>query len=44
MEALARAVNLRGYRTLAFNPLPWKRDAIIDVNNGYITIVAYRHE
>jgi len=30
MEALAGAVNLRGYRTLAFNPLPWKRDAIID--------------
>ena len=30
MEALAGAVNLRGYRTLAFNPLPWKRDAIIN--------------
>ncbi len=30
MEALAGAVNLDGYRTLAFNPLPWKRDAIIN--------------
>jgi len=30
MEALAGAVNLNGYRTLAFNPLPWKRDAIIN--------------
>ncbi len=30
MEALAGAVNLSGFPTLTFNPLPWKRDAIIN--------------
>jgi hypothetical protein len=30
MEALAGAVDVSGYRTLIFNPLPWKRDAIIN--------------
>jgi hypothetical protein len=30
MEALARALNIVGHRTVAFNPLPWKRDAIIN--------------
>jgi len=47
MEALAKAVNKKGYRTVAFNPLPWKRDAIINgkpVRNipagGYVTLPA----
>jgi len=30
LEALARAVNIVSHRTVAFNPLPWKRDAVID--------------
>ncbi len=30
LEALARAVNIVSHRTVAFNPLPWKRDAIIN--------------
>lgn len=29
LEALARAVNTVSHRTVAFNPLPWKRDAVI---------------
>jgi alpha-mannosidase len=29
MEALARDVNILSHRTVAFNPLPWKRDAVI---------------
>jgi hypothetical protein len=47
MEALARAVAVDGPRAVAFNPLPWQRDAIIDgvlVRNipagGYITLPA----
>ena len=30
LEALARNVNIVSHRTVAFNPLPWKRDAIIN--------------
>lgn len=30
MEALARSVDLVSHRQVAFNPLPWKRDALID--------------
>jgi len=30
MEALARSVNVVSHRTVAFNPLPWKRDAVIN--------------
>ncbi len=30
METLARSVNIVSHRTVAFNPLPWKRDAIIN--------------
>ena len=30
MEALARSVNTVSHRTVAFNPLPWKRDAVIN--------------
>jgi len=30
LEALARAVNIVSHRTVAFNPLPWKRDALIN--------------
>ncbi len=30
MEALAGAVNIVSHRTVAFNPLPWKRDALIN--------------
>ena len=30
LEALAKAVNIVCYRTVAFNPLPWERDVIID--------------
>jgi hypothetical protein len=30
LEALARAVNLVSHRRVAFNPLPWERDAIIN--------------
>ena len=30
MQALAKAVNVSCHRTVAFNPLPWKRDVIID--------------
>ena len=30
MEALARSVNIVSHRTVAFNPLPWKRDAVIN--------------
>ena len=45
MEALAKAVNKKGPRTVVFNPLPWERDAIINgklVKNipagGYMTL------
>jgi alpha-mannosidase len=30
MEALARGVAVSGRRTVVFNPLPWKRDAVVD--------------
>ena len=30
LEALARNVNIVSHRTVAFNPLPWKRDAVIN--------------
>ncbi|MCP4313663.1 MAG: hypothetical protein GY790_20610 [Bacteroidetes bacterium] len=30
MEALAMAVNIVSHRIVAFNPLPWKRDAVIN--------------
>ncbi|MCF7958478.1 MAG: hypothetical protein K9M57_08535 [Phycisphaerae bacterium] len=30
LEALAKAVNIVCHRTVAFNPLPWKRDAVIN--------------
>ncbi|TNF74276.1 MAG: hypothetical protein EP302_03080 [Bacteroidetes bacterium] len=30
LEALAKAVNLVSHRQVAFNPLPWERDAIIN--------------
>ena len=30
MKTLARAVNVAGPRTVVFNPLPWKRDAVIN--------------
>lgn len=30
MEDLARAVNIVSHRTVVFNPLPWKRDAVIN--------------
>ncbi|MBT7463437.1 MAG: hypothetical protein HN686_05610 [Bacteroidetes bacterium] len=30
MEALAISVNIEGHSMVAFNPLPWNRDAIID--------------
>jgi hypothetical protein len=30
MESLAKAVKIEGHSTVAFNPLPWKRDAIIN--------------
>lgn len=30
LETLARSVNAVSYRKVAFNPLPWKRDAIVD--------------
>ncbi|MCF7954328.1 MAG: hypothetical protein K9M75_00865, partial [Phycisphaerae bacterium] len=45
MEALAKAVNVVSHRTVAFNPLPWKRDAIINGSlvkdipaGGYLTL------
>jgi len=47
MEALAKAVNKKGPRTVVFNPLPWERNAIINgklVKNipagGYTTLKA----
>lgn len=30
LETLARSVNIVSHRTVAFNPLPWSRDAIIN--------------
>jgi alpha-mannosidase len=45
MQALAKAVDTNGSRTVIFNPLPWKRDAIVNgalVKNipagGYVTL------
>ena len=32
MTALARAVNVAGRRVVVFNPLPWKRDGVVDVS------------
>jgi alpha-mannosidase len=47
MEALAKAVKINGKRTVVFNPLPWKRDAIVDGTlirdipaGGYMTLPA----
>ena len=47
MEALARAVDMNGPRTVVFNPLPWKRDAIVNdelirdiPSGGYMTLPA----
>ncbi len=30
MQALAKAVDVNGPRTVVFNPLPWKRNAVVD--------------
>jgi len=50
MQALARAVDTAGPRTVLFNPLPWKRDAVVagslirDIPaGGYVTLPGPRN-
>ena len=47
LQALAAAVNRQGPRTVVFNPLPWKRDAVVNGEwvrdipaGGYTTVAA----
>lgn len=47
MRRLAKAVNVKGHRTVIFNPLPWKRNAVVngsvikDIPAGGYTTIPY---
>lgn len=38
VAALARAVDHSGPRVVAFNPLPWKRDAVVETSAGSLLV------
>lgn len=50
MQLLAKAVNVKGPRTVIFNPLPWKRNAVVngtvikDIPAGGYKTIAYSED
>ncbi|HOX58650.1 MAG TPA: polysaccharide lyase family protein [Candidatus Paceibacterota bacterium] len=42
LHALARAVNLAGPRVVVYNPLPWRRSAVVDLDTSGFTPAALK--